>query len=37
MADKKQKRNNMKDYDEDFNPKFRKLNQKNINVGPKLK
>ena len=28
MADKKQKRNNNKNYDEDFNPKFRKQRRK---------
>ena len=28
MADKKQKRNNNKNYDEDYNPKFRKQRKK---------
>lgn len=28
MADKKQRRNNNKDYDEDYNPKFRKQRKK---------
>ena len=28
MADKKQKRNNNKNYDEDFNPRFKKQRKK---------